>query len=187
MYGEYGPGSLPAVTPPPVNELANVVLYLDSVPSGFPVPRAAGPAEIVQRHETFVPHVLAVLRGARVEFPNQDPIFHNVFSLSTARTFDLGRYPEGTSKSIVFDRAGVVQVFCHIHSDMSAIVLVLENPFFTTPDSGHYVISGVPPGDYSLTAWHERIRPIVNRVHVAAGEATRLDLDIPIPADSSGR
>jgi hypothetical protein len=127
------------------------------------------------------------VRGARVEFPNQDPLFHNVFSLSAARTFDLGRYPEGTSKSVVFDRAGVVQVFCHIHSDMSAIVLVLENPFFAVPDSGRYVIAGVPAGDYRLTAWHERIRPIVHPVHVVAGETTRLDLNIPIPVDSSGR
>lgn len=188
MYGEYGPGSLPVITPPPVNELGNVVLYLDSVPPlvALPLSPDRAPA-IVQRHETFVPHVLAVVRGTRVEFPNQDPLFHNVFSLSSARTFDLGRYPEGTSKSVVFDRAGVVQVFCHIHSDMSAIVLVLENPFFAVPDSGRYVIAGVPPGDYRLTAWHERVRPIVLPVHVVAGETTRRDLNIPIPVDSSGR
>jgi len=138
---------------------------------------------IEQKGEVFIPHVLAVRRGSTVDFPNVDPVFHNVFSLSSARTFDLGRYPKGTSKSVRFDRPGTVQVFCHMHSDMSAVVLVLDNPFFTVPaPPGQYAIEGVPPGEYRLVAWHERIKPIVRRVRVQAGQTTVLDLNVPLPA-----
>jgi hypothetical protein len=137
---------------------------------------------IEQRSETFKPHVLPVLRGSTDEFSNDDPVFHNVFSLSSARSFDLGRYPKGSSKSVKFDRAGTVQVFCHIHSDMSAIVLVLDNPFFTIPAApGQYAIDDVPAGEYRLVAWHERIKPLIQRVRVRAGETTILDLNVPLP------
>jgi hypothetical protein len=128
--------------------------------------------------------VLPVLRGSTVRFPNEDPVFHNVFSLSRVRSFDLGRYPKGASKSVRFERAGIVQVFCHIHTDMSAVVLVLENPFFTVPARGHYAIEGVPPGDYRVVAWHERIKPLEYRVHVEAGKTAVLDLNIPLPPEA---
>jgi len=182
LYGDYGPGSQPS-RPPPASELANVVVYLDSVPwSGDPgAAPHAGRLQIEQRDETFVPHVLPVLRGSTVDFPNHDPLFHNVFSLSSARTFDLGRYPQGESKSVRFDRAGIVQVFCHIHSDMSAVVLVLDNPYFAVPADGRYAIRDVPPGEYTLVAWHERIKPISQRVRVTADSVTVVDLNIPVP------
>jgi plastocyanin len=183
LYGDYGPGAIPPPAKPASNEFANVVIYLDSVPGAADTTGRAASLTMKQHDETFVPHVLAVVRGSTVEFPNDDPVFHNVFSLSGARTFDLGRYPKGTSKSVKFDRSGIVQVFCHIHSDMSAVVLVLDNPFFTTPANGHYAIDGVPPGDYRVIAWHERIRPIERRLHVDAGKAVTLDLNIPIPME----
>jgi plastocyanin len=189
IYGDFGAGAIPPPTRVTVNELANLVLYLDSVaPAGAegwtPAPQHSA---IEQQDETFVPHVLPVLRGSTVDFPNKDPLFHNVFSLSSARSFDLGRYPKGTSKSVRFDRAGVVQVFCHIHSDMSAIILVLANPFFTVPATGRYVIDGVPHGDYRLVAWHERINPVIHRVRVVPGEVAQLDLSIPLPSDAAER
>lgn len=183
LYGDYGPGAIPPPAKPAGNEFANVVIYLDSVPATADTTAHAGALRITQHDETFVPHVLAVLRGSTVEFPNDDPVFHNVFSLSAARTFDLGRYPKGTSKSVRFDRSGIVQVFCHIHSDMNAVVLVLDNPYFTTPAAGHYAIEGVPPGEYHLVAWHERIKPIERNVRVAAGQTSTLDLNIPIPVE----
>jgi plastocyanin len=188
MYGDYGP--VPPPKPPPASEFANVVLYLDSVPTTDDSMGRSRRLEIQQQGEAFEPHVLAVLRGTTVAFPNNDPVFHNVFSLSSARTFDLGRYPKGTSKEVRFDRAGTVQVFCHIHSDMSAVVLVLANPFFTVPaPPGRYMIDDVPPGEYRLVAWHERIKPIVTRVRVRGGETTTLDLDVPLPApaDAPGK
>jgi hypothetical protein len=120
-----------------------------------------------------------------VDFPNEDDVFHNVFSLSRAAGFDLGRYPKGTSRPWTFDKAGTVQVFCHIHSDMSAVVLVLDNPYFASPDStGRYVIPDVPDGDYTIVAWHERIKPVRQRVHVAAGMPAVMNFNIPIPAPS---
>jgi plastocyanin len=182
LYADYGPGGAPRASEPAPNEMANVVVYLDS--AGW---RPAGSAPdsrrlaIVQRNETFVPHVRAVLVGSRVEFPNDDPFYHNVFSLSQAKTFDLGRYPQGQSKTVLFERPGIVQVFCHIHADMSAIVLVRENPFFATPDStGRYVLDGIPPGTYALVGWHERARPVGTTVRVSAGQVERLDFNIPV-------
>ena len=134
-----------------------------------------------QHQERFEPHVLPVTRGTSITFPNDDPIYHNVFSLSRARTFDLGRYPQGESKTVRFGSTGVVQVFCHIHADMNGHILVLPNRYFISPDSsGHFVIDGVPAGQYRLVAWHERIRPIVTVVRVDAGRTTMLDLSIPL-------
>lgn len=189
IYADPGPGAVPP--PPPSEGLAaemrNVVLYLEA-PRGKPIP---APDSLVHAHlhgtvaqsdERFSPHVLPVMQGATVDFPNEDDVFHNVFSLSSARTFDLGRYPRGESKSVTFSRAGTVQVFCHIHGDMSAIVLVLPNPYFATPESsGRFVIDNVPEGEYSIVGWHERIRPIVKTIRVTAGHTSTIDFNIPLP------
>jgi plastocyanin len=167
----------------PVNELINVVIYLEA-DSALATTAPASPQVLAMRqhNEAFTPHVLPVLVGSTVEFPNEDPFFHNVFSLARAKTFDLGRYPTGSSKSVRFDRPGIVQVFCHIHSDMRATVIVLENRFFATADSaGRYALDGVPAGEYRLVAWHERIRPVHRRVQVRAGTVTTVDLAIPLP------
>jgi hypothetical protein len=132
------------------------VVFLESVPRGaFEVP-PPGHAVLDQESETFVPHVLAVTVGTTVDFPNSDRIYHNVFSLSKAKSFDLGRYPRGQSRSVRFDRPGMVRVFCEIHSHMSAFVLIFAHRFFdTTDEAGHYRIEGVPPGTYTLAVWNE--------------------------------
>jgi plastocyanin len=132
------------------------VVFLETAPRGaFEVP-TPGRAVLDQRNETFVPHVLAVPVGTTVDFPNSDRVFHNVFSLSKAKRFDLGRYPRGTSRSVRFDRPGMVRVFCEIHSHMSAFVLVFAHRFFDTTDgSGRYRIERVPPGTYTLAVWNE--------------------------------
>jgi plastocyanin len=179
IYADPGPGSRPPARA--VDEMRNVVLFVQNAPVSTNVVPARG--SMAQRDEQFAPHVLPVFRGATVEFPNDDDVFHNVFSLSSAKTFDLGRFPKGSSKSEVFDKSGTVQVFCHIHSDMSAVVLVLDNPYFAVPsDAGKYVIEGVPPGDYTMIGWHERIKPVTRTVHVTAGETVHLDFNIPIPS-----
>ena len=178
IYTDPGPGARPPV--PTVDEMRNVVLYVQHAPLADDF--AALRATVRQSDEQFVHHVTPVYRGATVDFPNADDVFHNVFSLSSAKTFDLGRYPKGQSKSVVFDKSGTVQVFCHIHSDMSAIILVLDNPYFAVPtDNGHYAIEGVPPGDYVVVGWHERIKPVMRTLHVVAGETAKLDFNIPIP------
>jgi plastocyanin len=132
------------------------VVYLESAPSlAFPdiEPQRA---TLDQRNETFVPHVLAITVGTTVDFPNSDRVYHNVFSLSGAKRFDLGRYASGRSRSVRFDRPGIVRVFCEIHSHMSAFILVFNHRYFAvTGADGRYQISRVPPGRYTLVAWNE--------------------------------
>ncbi len=181
VYDE--PGTPPAKLHRDPDPLANVVLYLESTPSLRQVTRAVSGVrapELRQSGERFVPHVLAIRTGTTVQFPNDDPLFHNVFSLSRVKTFDLGRYPRGASRPVTFETAGVVPVFCHIHADMSAYIVVLDHPFFVIPDSaGRFALEGVPPGDYRLVAWHERIRPFTVPVHVDGGRATTINVRLP--------
>ena len=168
-------------------ELKNVVVFLKSETTD-PIAAVADSdavAVMPQLGERFEPHVLPVLQGTRVEFPNYDDVYHNVFSLSRIRTFDLGRYPRNATRSVTFDRPGVVQVFCHIHADMSGIIMVLPNPFFTAPDAaGQYVMESVPAGEYTIVGWHERTRPVTFRVRVIAGETTTIDFRLPLGAAS---
>jgi plastocyanin len=132
------------------------VVYLEAAPRGAFEQTDGGRAVMDQRNETFVPHVLAVTTGTTVDFPNSDRIYHNVFSLSKTRSFDLGRYAVGRSKAIRFDRPGIVRVFCDIHSHMNAFILVFSHPFFALTDTvGRYRIDDIPPGSYGLVAWNE--------------------------------
>lgn len=181
-----------AVRKTPAAELAdefrNVVVYLEASDTlaKLPGPAHATPS-MRQEGLAFVPHVLPVVRGTAVEFPNSDPVFHNVFSLSRAASFDLGRFPRGESRTLEFDTAGVVKVFCHIHSDMGAVIMVLDNPFFTTPDhEGRFRIDGLPPGDYRIIAWHERARPSTHPIRVEAGNAAHVAFSIPLTEDGTG-
>jgi plastocyanin len=184
IYSDPGPGSIPISN----NDLSNglgVVVFLDSVSGQWP-PDPDPNHAMSQEDEQFLPHVLSVVRGSTVRFPNHDPFFHNVFSLSSAASFDLGQYARGQSRSVRFDQTGIVQVFCHIHSDMSGYILVLDNPFFAVPaNDGRFTIDAIPPGEYRIVAWQERARPIVRTVRIEAGRTTRVDLLIPM-VDSSG-
>ena len=137
-------------------EFRPAVVYLEKAPGGaFELPEG-GRASMDQRDQTFVPHVLAITVGTTVDFPNSDLTFHNVFSLSKTKAFDLGRYSRGKSKAVRFDRPGVVQVFCDIHSHMSAYILVFAHRYFAVTDqAGNYAIGGVPPGSYTMAVWHE--------------------------------
>ena len=187
VYDE--PGGAPTRAPSAEHRFAGVVLYLQPVERGAlrgsaPRQPAAPAPALRQRDERFTPHVLPVLIGTTVAFPNDDDVFHNVFSLSSARTFDLGRYARGSSRSVTFPTAGVVQVFCHIHADMTGIVLVLDNAFYVVPDAdGRFVLDGVPPGAYQLVAWHERVKPVFTLVRVDAGRATPVRIRIPLPRE----
>lgn len=188
IYAEPGAGSQPpAADPADRDERRNIVVYIERVEGAAANGAAAHPV-LRQADERFAPHVLPVLRGATVDFPNEDLLFHNVFSLSRAKDFDLGRYPKGVARSVTFDRPGIVQVFCHIHSDMSAIVVVLDNPYYAMPDAnGRYAIPALPPGDYTLVAWHERIKPITHKLHLEAGQVAKIDFTIPLPAAEAAR
>jgi plastocyanin len=180
-----GAGSAPLSM---TDELQNVVVYLEHVREGAVAPdRPRIPARMEQEGLTFKPHVLAVVKGTEVEFPNRDMLFHNVFSLSKAASFDLGRFAQNASKSLRFTKPGIVKVFCHIHSDMSGVIVVLDNPFFASPGSdGQYVIEGIPPGDYRVIAWHERARMAAKTIRIEAGKDSELDFEIPLTEDADG-
>jgi plastocyanin len=175
----YAPRAVNRHEPPPVPEIRNVVVYLKGV-----APRAAltpTRQEIRQENEAFVPPVLAITRGSTVDFPNADPFFHNVFSLSSVSTFDLGHYRQGDTRSMKFTRPGLVKVYCHIHSHMSASILVLDHPYFAIPaDTGTFTIGDVPPGHYSLVGWHERIGERVTPIEVESGKTATVELSLPI-------
>ena len=162
-----------------VSDRMTSVVYLDSAPRGafeqVETPRAI----MDQRGERFVPHVLAITTGTIVDFPNSDRIYHNVFSLSKVRTFDLGRYAAGHTKPVRFDRAGVVRVFCDIHSHMNAFILVFSHPFYSLTDNdGRYRIDNVPPGTYNVIAWNEGISSDARPVVVPDGGVAELDFTL---------
>ena len=172
--------SIQAMQLAPESELRHVVVYLKDAPATPVQPKRA---EIRQANENFVPRVVAVPVGSTVDFPNDDPIYHNVFSLSRAKTFDLGRYPKGKSAKVLFDKPGVVKVFCQIHSHMSATVMIFNHPWFQIPDEkGNFDLSGVPPGDHQITAWHERLGDTTLQVHVDPGKPATIDFILPVPA-----
>ena len=134
------------------------------------------PARVSQRNRTILPHVTAIQAGTRVEFPNEDDVFHNLFSLSGPHQFNLGRYPPGESKAEVFTKPGVVRLFCDIHSEMSGVILVVDTPYFTKPDAqGRYRIEGVPAGEYTAVAWHEVAGSDSVGVMVTGAQETTVD------------
>jgi len=158
---------------------APAVVYLEVAPRRAFEQGEPRRAVMDQRNETFVPGVLAITTGSTVDFPNSDRIYHNVFSLSRPARFDLGRYAVGRSKSVRFDRAGIVRVFCDIHSHMSAYILVFNHPFFAVADAeGRYRIDNIPAGTYSVVAWHQGTTTVPQSVTVPDTGATEIDFAI---------
>lgn len=154
-------------------ERGRAVVYLETAPRAAFEDQRGRRARIDQRDETFVPHVLAITVGTTVDFPNNDVTYHNVFSLSPSRVFDLGRYKAGRSRAVTFDRPGIVRVFCDIHSHMSAFILVFSHRFFAvTDEEGRYRIDDVPPGTYTVRAWNEAVDGDARIVTVAPGAET---------------
>lgn len=159
------------------DELARVVVFLEGK-------AVRGPAMNVvmdQRRRRFEPEVVVVPLGSTVEFPNSDPVFHNVFSLSKGKTFDLGNYPQGQRRTVRFDQPGPVLLNCHLHPNMTGAVLVAPNRHYARPDgTGRFSLPDVPPGSYELVAWHKSAGMFKRRVEVRAGGRTELDLEIPL-------
>jgi plastocyanin len=172
------------VSPQPhrASEIGNVVVYLKDALRATTLP--ASRAQMRQEDEGFVPRLVAVTRGSTVEFPNADPYFHNVFSLSRGATFDLGRYPRGESRSRTFSQPGLVKVYCHLHSQMSASIMVFDHPHFVIPETdGHFALADVPAGEYRLSAWHERIGESAKSIVVEAGRVVRIEFVLPVGID----
>ena len=154
-----------------------IVAYLDSPEEGgrlaFAVPSA--PAEMRQSGVRFQPRFLVVVAGQRVSLPNDDAIYHNVFSFSKPNAFDLGLYPQGESRTVVLRHPGVVRTYCSIHESMSGTILVAPSPWYDVADaSGRFEIRGVPPGSYRLRVWNDRLPRESRLVRVGAGQSSRL-------------
>ena len=133
-------------------------------------------AEINTADKEFSPHVLVLPVGSTVTFPNHDPFNHNVFSLSEENPFDLGLYGRGETKAVKFSRAGIVRIFCNVHPQMSALVVVRDNPYYSQPSSdGSFTIDAVPAGRYVLHAWHERAPGDEPRSHGAGSSERRAE------------
>jgi plastocyanin len=155
---------------------SRILVYL----VGFTEPPPDETAEILQRNKEFSPNLLGVTVGQKVSFPNGDPFYHNVFSPSPVRKFDLGQYRPGETRARGFPKPGVVDVYCNIHPQMSATILVLPNRRFATarPD-GSYAIDGVPPGKWTIYAYTRRAdKPVGKEVVVTAGRETTVDFQV---------
>ena len=145
------PGGLAGVVRAGGRPEKDVVVWLVDGPASAPAP---GRAVLDQRKLTFTPHILAVRVGTSVEMPNNDRVFHNVFSFKDGKKFDLGLYPSGASKLVTFDRAGVSRIFCNIHPSMAAYVVAVDSAFFGVSDNaGRFTMPAVPSGTYTFRAW----------------------------------
>lgn len=153
------------------------VIYL----TGENLPPAEIPDSIpvmAQKDKMFAPSVLAVTVGSTVEFPNLDPFFHNVFSYSKVKQFDLGRYPAGGSETVTFDKPGIVKIFCEIHYSMRAYVHVLESPYIATSDeNGNFTIKNVEPGNYTLNVWQENLSHLTKTITIT-NDSTYLQIGL---------
>jgi len=139
----------------PQPDAANAVVWIQGARRGKDAPPPP-PATMKSDQKRFAPRVVAVSRAGAVAFPNADPIYHNVFSVSGGNRFDLGLYRSGASKSREFDEAGLVRVYCNIHPQMVGFVMVVDSDFFAvTGRDGKFRFDGVPSGDWTLKAWHE--------------------------------
>jgi plastocyanin len=155
---------------------ATVVVYAE--PIGVPAPRQPGRFTLRQKNKTFVPRVLGVPTGSAVEFPNDDMIFHNVFSLSGPQPFDLGLYRSGTSPARTFTQPGTYRVFCNIHPQMSALIVVVPTPHVAVTDRDGRFVLDVPAGRYRLTAASERAAPMSIEVVADAGATVAPELTL---------
>lgn len=158
----------------PAADLSDFVISVEDIEGPFPAP--AELAVLDQKDLRFVPHVLAVQVGTTVEFPNSDPVLHNVFSISEAKRFNLGLYPRSSIRRVKFDRPGVVEVLCNVHLEMGAYIVVVKNPYFArTASDGKYHIAGVPAGQHRLRSWHERLAAQERVVHVPETGSVTVD------------
>ena len=172
--------SLPAVKEEPqsIDELSRTAVYLEG-----PLAFAPAPAEVTltQKNQRFDPELLIVPVGSTVSFPNADPIFHNVFSLSKAAQFDLGFYPAGHTRTVKLDKPGIVQVYCHLHPNMTAAIVVVPNGRYAKPRAdGTFAFSGLAAGTYSVVVWHKSAGFFRAAIPVAETGTATLSLAIPL-------
>jgi plastocyanin len=151
------------------------LVYIDHANGEFPPPQEN--PHMSQKGMVFQPHILPVLKDSTVDFTNDDTVAHNVFSPpGVATSFNLGLYGSGVKKTQTFNKLGEVPLLCNVHPDMLAYVIVLQNPYFSlTDDKGNFEIKNVPPGNYQLKVWHEKLNEATQQVTVAAGKTTTVE------------
>lgn len=155
-----------------------VVLYLKKVPGKYSAPKKH--IQLDQKFLQFTTRVLPVLKGTTVDFTNHDPVYHNVFTNSQLNPFDLGRKKNGETASVKLAHSEVpIKVYCEVHAAMKAYILVLDNPFFTKAGPGQkFRIKGIPPGTYTLVAWHDYWEPVEQKVIIKRGKTTEADVTL---------
>ena len=157
--------------------VVDAVVYVEAVHpranSRLPAGQVSSRLEL--KGQTLRPRILVVQAGTSVEFPNHDSLFHNIFSVSPAKPFDLGRYGRGESKRVTFDKPGLVNVYCKLHPNMAAYILVVPNRAFARPDSsGRFVLPPLPKGQYIVNVWHPDFPAIRREVTIEAGKRSEL-------------
>lgn len=159
---------------------SNVVVYLTKVPDA--AKKASSKKYILdQKDLSFIPHVLVVPAGVTVEFPNNDKVDHNVFSLSRTKNFNLGTYKPGQTKTVTFEKPGVVELRCDMHAEMAGFILVMKNTYYGITDkSGNFTINTdqLPPGKYKIRTWHEKLKSSSKTIELSAGGDLALDLKL---------
>ncbi|MEP6995830.1 MAG: hypothetical protein ABI968_15005 [Acidobacteriota bacterium] len=166
----------------PRGDASNAVVWIAGLPKGG----ADAHAQMKSSSKRFEPHILAVPKNTLVEFPNADPIYHNVFSVSGGNRFDLGLYRSGASKSKKFEEPGVVRVYCNIHPQMIGFVVVVDSGFVTiTGSDGSFVFEGVPTGSHVVKAWHEEGTDVAQPVAVKGGPQAPLAIRIDVSSTSA--
>jgi plastocyanin len=165
-------------------ERSRVIIYLEGPDQASSAPAFHSATKIEQLDRRFSPDIVAVPVGSTVSFPNMDPIFHNIFSLSKPRSFDLGSYDKGETRTVLFPKPGIVEIYCHLHPNMAATVVVTPNRWYAQSDkSGHYRIQDVPPGNYTIVAWHKSAGFFRKSIVVDASHDSIADFFIPIGED----
>ena len=171
-------------TDPIAYERARVVVYLEGPGSSAPTVSEAETQQIQQHDRRFVPDLVVVPVGSTVSFPNMDPIFHNIYSLSKPKSFDLGSYDKGETRKVTFPKSGIVEIYCHLHPNMEAVVVVTPNRWYARPDrNGQYRIPDVPPGQYTLVAWHKSAGFFRKTITVGDDHDVTADFLIPLELD----
>jgi plastocyanin len=159
-----------------LGDLGQTVVFVDD---GESAPPPAKRATIRQRNAYFAPDFLAISVGQSVDMPNDDAIFHNVFSFSKPNDFDLGLYPAGQSRQVTFKHAGVVKIYCSIHESMSGTIFVSPSPWFAVAKAnGDFELNGIPPGRHTLRVWNEKLPEATRSVTLEPGERERVDIQL---------
>jgi plastocyanin len=169
-------------------ERSHVVVYLEGEqPAPASVPAVPITTVMEQQNRRFSPDLVVVPAGSAVSFPNFDPIFHNVFSLSKPKSFDLGNYPKGQTRTVTFSKPGLVSVYCHLHPNMAGTILVAPNQWAARADaSGRFVLPDVPPGKYSVVAWHKTGGTFRKTIEVLGGRDSEINFFVPLPELAPG-